>query len=332
LGYAVRDFTPGEALERISREVIVTRFSRLLYTLRDQNTRVAEVLPFLEGTFFGDEIFRLPQGMQARRMPAISPQGMRWHPKQEEEVRAKLDKIMNPSPEESLAPMSMSVSRDFCSMIWELMDPFVLYYPADNIARNTSNSADFYMRGSTDTQAGLEAQVKDEKEPIGGSDLVKEIEKAQLHPDCKRTFLLIATSGITKDLQGQGVGRKYCHYFGPGASFNYRKQEEEKGTETTVQPVDTPPLAAKGKGGKKRQNEQLAAGSLKYTKATFVLPPNLEVVVLNEDGLAEFLTPQNVAWLSAVREGRADFVTFAALREWEVKILSTSAATKEDAG
>jgi len=42
LGYAVRDFTPGEALERISREVIVTRFSRLLYTLRDQNTRVAE--------------------------------------------------------------------------------------------------------------------------------------------------------------------------------------------------------------------------------------------------------------------------------------------------
>jgi len=51
----------------------------------------------------------------------------------------------------------------------------------------------------------LEIQAKDQTSPIGGALLVKEIKKAALSKDSVRTFVLIATGGITKELQDQGT-------------------------------------------------------------------------------------------------------------------------------
>jgi len=58
----------------------------------------------------------------------------------------------------------------------------------------------------------------------------------------------------------------------------------------------------------------------KFATRTFVLPAKLEVVVLTEHGLAEFLSPQNLLWLQ--KDGNANIVTWSELREWEVKMLS----------
>ena len=73
---------------------------------------------------------------------------------------------------------------------------------------------------------------------------------------------------------------------------------------------------------RRRKEEQEATAAIKYEKATFTLPNNLEVMVLNEHGLEEFLTRQNVEWLRAVREGRTDFHTYSSLHEWKVEISS----------
>ena len=87
---------------------------------------MAEVLPFLERTFFGEEIFQLPQGRQSRKIPTINLQGTTLEQEEEETMKAQLNGFMSPSSSQVLD--SLTVTRDFCPTIYQLMEPFVLYF------------------------------------------------------------------------------------------------------------------------------------------------------------------------------------------------------------
>lgn len=97
---------------------------RLLYGAQE-NKKVADALLFLEGTVFGNEIFQLPKGKQARLMPTILKKARK---KLAEEAVARKNASLESFMTSEGASSSPAVPRNFSPLIFNLMEPFVLYF------------------------------------------------------------------------------------------------------------------------------------------------------------------------------------------------------------
>lgn len=111
---------------------------------------------------------------------------------------------------------------------------------------------------------------------------------------------------------GVGEKRDRCTYFPPGSSFEY--------TEELLMVEEGPLSAVNVQTGEKRKSETETEDRKKKAKKTYVVPPNLEIVILTPAGLEEFFTRPNILWLRTVLEGKASFETFCECHQ--LKLLS----------
>jgi len=286
--------TDGSGLERVSRQVIISRLSGLLSNPDGQ--QVGKLLPWLAGSFFGEEVWASPPtGLTAYRFPLISKrsgQTLSSSEQQRDKLQTRLRKFMTTVEWVAQRPR---VNCNVLPLVVSLMQPFAVYFTP---GANTSESSDFYIPGKTST---LGVAAKHLKTKFSAAMLAEEIAKLPISAQ-NHTLLVVAPMGISKTLIPETLDKGGQRiYLAPGTEFKGKERVTIEPVASTESPAPTT--------GKRKRAEQTPKG-YEMRPVMHQVPMNVDVILLTEAGCKEFLTVQNFLWLQKMKAGVKNFHDF----------------------